>query len=50
VKWIVEGSTDGEKWYIFAMTKTATAARTKAASCIEKSRHTYVRIIQEESK
>lgn len=42
----VEGSADGKQWIPFAIKATELEAREAAASCILKSKHTYVRIIE----
>ena len=42
----VEGSADGIKWVPFAIKADELEAREAAASCILKTKHTYVRIIE----
>jgi|TARA_B100000035_G_scaffold240923_1_gene209308 hypothetical protein len=42
----VEGSADGINWVPFAIKATTLEAREAAASCILKTKHTYVRIIE----
>jgi hypothetical protein len=42
----VEGSVDGIRWFPFAIKSNMVEAREAAASCILKSNHTYVRIIE----
>ena len=41
----VEGSNDGTRWVPFAIKSNMVEAREAAASCILKSKHTYVRIV-----
>ena len=42
----VEGSTDGVTWVAFAIKADLTEAREAAASCILKTKHTYVRFVE----
>jgi len=42
----VEGSADGINWIPFAIKATELEAREAASSCILKTKHTYVRIIE----
>jgi hypothetical protein len=43
---LVEGSVDGINWVPYAMKTNDTEARAAAATCILKTKHTHVRIIE----
>ena len=45
MKWVVEGSSDGREWIVFAMVKSIEDAREKASACIKNTKHTHVRIV-----
>lgn len=42
----VEGSTDGVTWVAYAIKGNLLEARESAASCILKTQHTHVRIVE----
>lgn len=42
----IEGSTDGVTWVPYAIKGSLIEARESAASCILKTKHTYVRIVE----
>ena len=42
----IEGSTDGVTWVAYAIKGNLIEAREAAASCILKTKHTYVRIVE----
>ena len=43
---LIEGSADGINWVPYAMKTNDTEARAAAATCILKTKHTHVRIIE----
>lgn len=43
-KYLISGSTDGISWHPFGYSGSLKEARERAASCILKTNHTYVRI------
>ncbi len=43
---LVEGSVDGKQWVSYAIKTNDTEARAAAATCILKTKHTHVRIIE----
>lgn len=45
MKWVVEGSSDGHYWVVFAIVKTIEDARERASACIKNTKHMQVRII-----
>ena len=46
---LVEGSTDGINWVPYAMKTNDSEARAAASTCILKTKHTHVRIIEVKS-
>ena len=46
---MIEGSTDGINWVPYAMKTNEGEARAAASTCILKTKHTHVRIIEVKS-